>query len=208
MGGPNTQKSEGTADWQQQIAQRQAGLSEENYARMLEMEQPLIDRAKKLSSGDPSTVMQAAGAYINPLTTGYNKAKTDIYEAIAPGAARDVSLASLAKEKNTGIAKGMADVTWQAPEQLASLGAGFGAYGLQQLGAGLNASGQASSGYNTVMQAQAAQQKNKMQMWTGLASAAGGMIPGNFAKSMGGGNSSGGGSTDAAGNSFMTLGWH
>ena len=182
MGGPKLEPTKGIATWEEQTGREQVGFAGAERAKGLALQEPLIKRATALSSGDPAAVLQAAAPLITPLTKGYGAAKENIFSAIAPGGARESALAGLEREKATGIAGALGGAAWEAPKELAGLGAGLQAFSLQELGAGLSSGQLAQQGYSNVMQAESAKKAATMGFLGDLVGAAGGMAGGYLSR--------------------------
>lgn len=186
-GGP----SESTLNQQQNISSQQQQISSESEARAQQqydqsqaLAQPLIAQQTKLATGSPSDVLAAAMPTISQISGGYQGAKQSIMNSLPPGAARDTALANLETQKATSIGSTEANLVQGAPSVLANLGAGAGAFSVQELGGALSGLTGASSTNNTVLQAQTQQQAAKLGLagsaLGGVGEAAGGGVFGKL----------------------------
>lgn len=170
----NAENTQIAASQQQiQLAEQQQQLSQQQYTEYQQDIQPLKSQLTALSSGDRSQALSAAMPVISQLSSGYDAAKQGILNSIPPGAARDNALAQLEIQKATTTSGTLASEIQQAPTTLANLGAGEGAFSLQQLGAALSGYSGASTSAGAVASEENAAQANKVGMISGLAGAAG-----------------------------------
>lgn len=158
---------------QTQILDTQVQQNAQDRTRMLELEQPLIDFTSKITSGDPSAQVKAAAPLIANITGQSSQAKERIYDTVGPGAGRDFALSQMEQQKSGAIAETMNRTYLGALDKQANLGAGFGAFSLQELGAGLRAGEGASNTTNSVMQAKEQGKASTMGFLGQLAGAAG-----------------------------------
>lgn len=179
MGGPGAAYNQAQAT-QQQVSQEQLGIAQqqnqlqgENYQRMLTLEQPYIQQQQALATGSPQAALQAVAPQVGTIASGFNAAKERIMNSVPAGPARDYALAQLPLQENTAQAGILGQAVAQAPQNLANVGAGFGGYSLQEVGASLSG----LSGANTTSSAVAGEanqaKANQIGMWSGLAQAAG-----------------------------------
>ena len=150
---------------------------------MYQLQQPLIDRETALASGDRTKALSAAMPTISTLTAGYNAAKQQIMSSLPPGPGRDKALADLETQKYTGVASAQAQQVLSAPEMLANIASGLGAFSLQELGASLsgfsgasNSTAQGANIVNQQIQQQEAAKANQLGFIGGLASTAGSLV--------------------------------
>lgn len=158
MSGPDKnlqQQQINSANRSDQLAQQQFDSSKSDKARMDDLQQPAIDYNKALASGDKTALLKATAQPIGQITQASNSAKANIMNSLPPGAARDVALAEQARDAPSQIATFINGQSLAAPDKLANIGAGLGAFSLQELGGGLRASEDATSGRNQVLGQQA-----------------------------------------------------
>lgn len=158
MSGPSKQLQQqqiDSANKSDALAQQQFTSSQADKARMDTLQQPAIDYNKALASGDKTAIMKAAAQPIGQITRANNTANANILNTLPPGAARDVALAQQTREAPSQIAQFVNSQTLAAPDKLANIGSGIGAFSLQELGGGLRANEDATSGRNQVLNQQA-----------------------------------------------------
>ena len=178
--GPSTSALQSTAGAQAGLGATSAAQSQEDRAQAKALEQPLINKETALSGGDRSAALAAAMPSISNITAGYAGAKESIFNTLPPGAARDTALANLETQKSVGTGTAIAGQVQQAPEILANIGSGLGAFSLQELGAGLSGYSGASNTQQAVLGAQAQQQAAKLGIAGDLVGAAGTAAGGIF----------------------------
>lgn len=176
--------SEKTAETQTRLTDADIRLSEESAAaaradraRRDELSAPLIAKEKALASGDRSEALKAVMPTVSRISEGYQGAKDSIFNTLPPWA-RPAAMADLETKKATGIASAEAAEVAKAPEILANIGSGFGAFSLQELGAALSGYGQATSSNVASANLETAQSQAKWAPVIGLAQAAGGAAGG------------------------------
>ena len=162
------------------ISQQQLSLGEQEeqqsqyqYQQMQTLEAPYIAQQSALATGSPSAALAATMPQISKISGGFNAAQEQIQDTVAPGAARDTALANLQVQKATTIGDTQASAVAAAPGNLASVGAGLGAFSLQQLGAALSGFGGASSANTSAGNMQLQQSQAKWQPIEALAQTAG-----------------------------------
>lgn len=165
---------------QLQLGQEQQQLQSQQYQQYQQDIQPLTAKLTALSAGDRNQALAAAMPVISQVSGGYDAAKQSILNTVPPGAARDAALANLEVQKGTATGGALATQVQSAPEELANLGAGVGAFSLQQLGAALSGYGGANQAASGVAQEESAAQANKLGLISGLAGAAGTAAGGIF----------------------------
>ncbi len=174
--GPSAQTvSTNQAITQQQLnlAQQQQTQSATDTAQRTALEQPLINKETALAGGDRNAALAASMPVISQISAGYKGAKEQINSSLPPGPGRDAALAQLETQKATGIAGAEASAVQQAPEILANVGQGVGAFSLQELGAslsGFSGAGNTNAGTGSL---QTQQSQAKWGPIVGLAQAAG-----------------------------------
>lgn len=176
----NNQKS--YANSQNAIAGQEDQNAQEDRAQGKQLQNPLIEKELALASGDRKAAVQASMPTISKLSEGFAGAKQSIFNSLPAGAARDKAIAGLEIQKDTGIASAEANEVNKAPEILANIGSGLGAFSLQELGASLSGYGGASSANQGAGNMQMQQSEAKWGPIVGLAQAAGGAA-GAFKKS-------------------------
>ena len=199
-GGPSNEQiklQEKQIDTTSQLTQEQIDLARSQQAQAAQdtaerkaLQQPLIDKETALASGDRSKALAAAMPTISTLSQGYNAAKEQIMSSLPPGPGRDSALANLETQKYTGIAGAQASQVQAAPEILANIGSGVGAFSLQELGAALSGFSGATSStnvgagiLNNEVQQQEAAKANQLGFFGQLAGAAGTAAGGWLGKS-------------------------
>lgn len=148
-----TQAQINNANQQFQVSQDQLALAREDRAKMEALQAPLIARETALATGDPKAALAASMPTISKLSAGYAGARESILNQVPPGAARDTALANLEIQKDTGIAGAQASAVQAAPEVLANIGSGQGAFSLQELGASLSGLSGSTSSFGSAGQA-------------------------------------------------------
>ena len=156
------------------LAEQESQQSQDQYQQMQKLEQPYINQQSALATGSPSAALAASMPQISQISGGFNAAKEQIGDTVAPGAARDTALANLQTQKATAIGNTEASAVAAAPQNLANVGAGLGAFSLQQLGASLSGFGGASSADTSAASMQMQQSEAKWAPVLSLASTAGG----------------------------------
>lgn len=150
MTGPSSTEKQ-AEQMQLQTSQQQLAL-ESQYAQYAQgrlaqgdaLQQPLINRDKALVSGDPNTVLQAAGPGVGQFAKAGQASKDQIYNNLPPGAARDFAQAQSTMNTNTQTAGYINNLVNAAPGELAQIGTGQYSVGLTQAGQG-QTSGQISN---------------------------------------------------------------
>ncbi len=155
------------------IAQQSLANSQADLARRNALEQPLIAKETALAGGDPKAALSAAAPSIGILAGGFQNAKDQIYNNVPAGPARDFALANLERQKATGISSFMAQEVNKAPEVLANVGQGLGAFSLQELGASLSGYSGANTTAGSVENAANQQKATQLGFLGSLAGAAG-----------------------------------
>lgn len=180
----------------------------QRYQRGDILQQPLINKLTQLSSGDPNAVISAAGPEIGQIARAGQSASANVFNRIAPGAARDVALSQIPMQQYSQTAGYLNNIINSAPQQLAELGTGqyslaSGATG-QGIGAGGASTQAGSAAGNTAGQVWQEQQQMKQQTLGFLGSIAGlggslltGGLTGGFSGLFGGGGGGGGGGIGA-----------
>lgn len=184
MGGPSQAQTQ-----QQNIAsqQNQEGLQLEAQAQALQQkglneEQPAIDYYSALTSGDRGKALTAAGPTVSNISKQADTAKQQIADSVGPGAARDIATSNVTQGANSQVASALNTQYTSSFDKLANLGAGIGAFSLQDLGAGLNSTQSSASNYGQVTQEQNAQKASTLGFLGSLAGAAG-TVGAGFAQS-------------------------
>ena len=157
----NTQVTQAQLDLQRQQFQQ----SQVDLAQRQALQQPLIAKEQALAGGDRNAALAAAMPSIMNLSQGYNASKESIMSSLPPGAARDQALAALDTQKYVGTGAALAGQVQQAPEVLANIGSGLGAFSLQEVGASLSglqgASSSSLGGFGAVSQQEQMQAQAK-----------------------------------------------
>jgi hypothetical protein len=156
------------------LAQQQQTASTEDKAKAEALQAPLIAKETALASGDRNAALAAAMPTISKISSGYEGAKQSVFNSVAPGAARDTALANLEVQKSVAPAQAMAQSVENAPEILANIGSGVGAFSLQELGASLSGYGGASTTNQSNLASATQQQAAKLGVVGDLVGAAGG----------------------------------
>lgn len=172
--GPDSSVNTGKGITQQQlnVASTAGTQAAQDYAQFKSLISPLITQQTQLATGDRAAALSAAQPIIGQLSSGFAAAKQNIMNSIPPGAARDKALADLQAQYATSIGGAQAQLVSQAPTTLANIGTSVGQFGLQELGAQLNAlSGGSTTNFNTG-QLQAQQQASLLNFFGSLAGAA------------------------------------
>lgn len=126
------------------LMKQYADFSQQRLARGDALQQPLINKDMALASGDPNTVLQAAGPQLGQIAKAGQAAKENIFNNIGPGAARDFALSQVPMQTYSQSAGYLNQLVNQAPQDLAALGTGQYSVGLTQAGQG-QTSGQISN---------------------------------------------------------------
>lgn len=168
MGGPSgstIQTQQQLTQGQMQIAQQQNALQQQNYARMNQLEQPAINFYSGIAGGDAAQTNLAIQPMMSNITQGYASAKQQILNNTPPGAARDMAIAQLETQKDTATGSFLNQTVLGAYDKLANMGAGFGSFSLQELGASLQGY-QGASGSNQIL----GQQQAAASPWNSISS--------------------------------------
>ena len=164
------------------------------------------------SQGARGAALQAAEPVIGPLQQAYQMQQTQLLNSMPPGAARDAALQNLQLQQYTGTATALANMTNQAPDILANIGAGMGAMSLNQVSQALSGYGGAANTFQNVAQMQNAGKANTLSALSSVATvvggALGGPIGGMVGRGIGGlfGGGGGGGGTSTTNLSGYTGG--
>lgn len=176
MGGP----SQSAVNTQNSITQQQIGIEQQSLNQSTEdresrkaLQQPAIDFNSALASGDPAAVMKALAPQLTGLSQARSTARENIFEGLAPGAARDVSLAQNDVSNANAVAGLRASQSLGAMDKLANIGSGLGSFSLQELGAGISAGTAASGSNKAVMDSQEAAKASTLGFLGTLAGAGG-----------------------------------
>ena len=171
------------------------------YEKQQQLQQPAIQFAQGLASGDPSKVTQAAGPQLALEAQQFAGAKQNILDTTPKGAGQDFALMQLPEQQanatagmlgsevNTGM-NTLLGLGQNAQSAEGNIASGLGGLSMQQLGAGLTAGGQASQTNQSVMNAQA-QQKATMMSFIGSLAGAAGTAAGGIFRGAGSGSGSG-----------------
>lgn len=155
------------------LGQQEQAQSQQQYQEYKQLTQPAITKYTALAGGDRNAAVAVAAPEIGAIASGYDAAKAQIMNTIPPGAARDRALADLELKKYSGTSSAFAAETQQAPDVLSNIGAGVGAFSLQQLGATLSGFSGASQSNTQAMSAENQAKANQVGLISGLAGAAG-----------------------------------
>ncbi len=203
MGGPNLQPQQQLSQAQQALMGQEVGASNAATSQMYsilnpliatyqgqeQLQQPAIAFAQGLASGNPAQVAEAAGPQLSQISQQYAGAKQSILDTTPAGAAQDFAMMQLPQQQANQVASTLGGEVTQGMNTLLGLGqgaqgalgniaSGLGGFSMQELGAGLTASGQASQTNQSVMNAQAQQKATTMGFLGSLAGAAGGAAGG------------------------------
>ena len=170
----------------------------QTYQQQEQLQQPAIQFAQGLASGNPADVTKAAGPQLAQISQQYAGAKQNILDTTPKGAAQDFSMMQLPQQQANATASLLGGEVNQGMNTLLGLGqnaqgalgnisSGLGGLSMQQLGAGLTASGQESGVNQSIMNAQA-QQKATTMGFLGQLAGAGGTALGGYFKGQGSGN--------------------
>jgi len=180
MSGPDTSKQDQITQQNLNVSQKQEQQSEEQYQQYKTLTAPAIQKYTALAGGDRNAAVAAAAPEVGTIAGGYDAAKAQIMNSLPPGAARDKALADLQVSKYSATSGVLASEVQKAPDILANIGAGSGAFSLQEVGATLSGLSGASSSNQAVMQAQNAAKANTVGLVSGLAGGAGQALAGSF----------------------------
>ena len=179
------------------LAQAQAAESEQDRQQRIALQQPLIAKETDIARGG-SAALAASMPVISQVSGGYEAAKAQIMNNIPAGAGRDRALADLETQKETTIGGTQAQMVQQAPDILANIGSGVGAFSLQELGAALGGYSGAAGTSGAIAQQENQRQAQMISILSSLASTAGGAVGGINWSSLGNaGTASGGGGNTA-----------
>lgn len=174
-----------TSDTQTRVANEQLNFARESRRESRDAMAPALDYYKSIVSGDRNAVLSAAAPSIAEITRASRVAKENAYSTMGPGAGRDFMLAQIDRETPSQISMFVNNQRNSAFDKLANLGAGVGAFSLQELGAGLRAGESAVGSRSNVMQADAAGKAATLGFLGNVAGAAGGAAGGYFMKPTG-----------------------
>lgn len=167
------QTSESITQQQLDLAKEQQKNAEQDRAQRIELTQPAIDFNKAIASGDKQSMMTAIAPMLAQITGAGKAAKENIFEGTAPGAARDVSLASVDRGVQSDIAGTVNNTFLGSLDKLANIGSGVGSFSLNEIGAALSGFGGAAGTNRDIMQAESAKKASTMGFLGNLAGAAG-----------------------------------
>lgn len=163
---------------QTELARQEREQSAKDTAQREKLTAPLVAKETALAAGDRTAATAAAMPTISKISAGYQGAKQQIMNNLPPGAARDTALANLETQKATGIAGAQAGMVENAPEVLANVGQGIGAFSIQELGAALSGFSGASTSNSSAANMEMQQSQAKWGPIVGLAQAAGSAVGG------------------------------
>ncbi len=198
MGGPNLSAQQSLGAEQQALLGQEVGASQgtlgqmqsilgplvQTYEQQQQLQQPAIQFAQGLASGNPADVTKAAAPQLSQIAQQYAGAKQNILDTTPKGAAQDFALMQLPQQQaNTtaGLLGGEVNAGMNtllglgqgAQGALGNIASGLGGLSMQQLGAGLTSGQGASQTNQSVMNAQAQQKANTMNFLGSLSGAAG-----------------------------------
>lgn len=189
------------ANQQTQISREQVQFSKEDRDQRNLLQDPTIKFNQALASGDRDKIMTAAALPIAELTRGTQTAKENIMNTLPPGAARDFALSQVAREGPAQTAQFINQAHLSSMDKLANIAQGFGAFSLQELGAGLRAGEASGQTRNSIMQADAQSKAATLGFLGSLAGAAGSVATGGLT----GGGGGKGGSVASLSNYFSGI---
>lgn len=128
---------------------------------------------KAMASGDQGAMMNAAAPAIGNIATQTKSAIGSMRDQIAPGAARDFSIANAYRGMGAQNASFMNNAYMSAFPALTDMGNQAGNFGLQNLGASLNGLGAGSSSNQVALNSAVQQHNAFMNMLGGLGGLAG-----------------------------------
>jgi hypothetical protein len=128
-----------TAKWQQNQGEQLASLAAGKEALAQSLFQQPIDRARKLASGDPSTVAQVMAPTYKLFEDANTSARATIFDSVASGAGRDFALSMMPAQKTGKIAEATNAAVGSGFEELTKQAKTMADWGLQEQGASLRA---------------------------------------------------------------------
>ena len=134
------------------LTSQMTGLGGQTTQRGIGLMEPFITQQNMLASGQPGAVMSAASSLLGPIARNYAQARQNIFNEIAPGAARESELARIQREQAAANSAALSGAAWQAPQNLASLGGQLANLGVTQVGTGLSAAYPSMVGSQSIMQ--------------------------------------------------------
>ena len=176
MGGPRKSDLEAQrqlAATQTGVMNRQLDMAEEDRRQRRTLQQPFIDFTNSILSGDYGAATKAAAVPIGQISRQSKLAQEQIYSDVPAGAARDLALAEVSRDRRSQTADFMNRAFMSGLQGLTGLGSESGQFGLQETGAGLRAGEAAGTTRNNVMQADAARKAATLGFLGNLAGAAG-----------------------------------
>lgn len=180
MGGPSDsynraqQRQEQISDRELALAERQQSFSEEDRAQRQVLMQPAINKYRHLAGGDREGAVRAMAPQLGEIASGFAAAKNNIMNMPA-GALRDAALMDLTRQKDTATGAMLAQASAAAPDVLANIGSGLGAFSLQELGASLRGFEGSASTSQAIAQEENQRKAQQLEFMGGLAGTAGGL---------------------------------
>lgn len=162
-----------TARTQNQVMKDMLDFSKARTAQMDTLMKPSIDFFSALAGGDKSAMNTTLAPQTASITKSFDSAKNNIMDSIAPGGAREFTLAGLERDKANASAMLPTNAFLQSIDALAKIGQGQGNFGLQQLGAGMRAGEGSVQAAGAVQQADAQRKASQMGLLGQVAGAAG-----------------------------------
>src|SRR5262252_866787 len=102
--GNEISRGQNIAGQQLSIASEQQRKASADYDQYKSLISPLISRDTALAAGNRREALAAAMPVLSQLSSGWQGARQNILNTMAPGAARDRALADLATQRYTGMA--------------------------------------------------------------------------------------------------------
>lgn len=188
MSGPGkTESNQDTlAQQQQATSQQYANLAQQSLGTMNQLTAPAISYdtglATAAKSGDYSQLIQASGPALGTNALAAKGAEAQIRNNIPAGAGQQAALAQIPIQEGTANASALNQAYQGALNNLTQIGAGYGALGTQEAGAGISSSNSAGSTYQSVGNEQAATKAANMNFLGSLAGAGGAAAGGYLSK--------------------------
>jgi hypothetical protein len=176
MGGKKSEAqnmTQETARLQNQTMKELLDFSKARTVQMDALQKPAIDFFTAGAKGDKNTMNTALAPAFAGVTKSFDAAKNNVLDSVAPGAGREFVMGQIERDRANQTAALPGQFHLQSLDALAKFGSGEGAFGLQQLGAGMR-SGEASVNSNAqIMQADAQRKASQMGLLGSLAGAGG-----------------------------------
>lgn len=146
---------------QREIAEREMetfrhllGLGQRQIERAEELQQPAIDIARAVLSGDESTIARLIAPAVSGISSQMRQARESVFATVPTGAAREYALAQVAREAPTYVSQLIGETWRSAPQVLSGIGSMFGNLGLSEQRLGMTAGAEARAAISDLLRAE------------------------------------------------------